>query len=71
MSLFEINYADEDNQNMQIDYNLEWPLQIVLVRIQDGMARGFVKINNPQYWVDDPSYFNQNIISQVNNFLSM
>ena len=63
LSSFEINYGEDNN------YNLEWPLQIVLVRIQDGMARGYIKINNPQFWVDDPSYFTQNITSKINNFL--
>ena len=69
-SYFEINYADPGEFNFQIEYNLTQPLSVVLVRINDGMARGYYKIDNPQDWVADPSYFTQNLTSQINNFFN-
>lgn len=69
-SYFEINYADPGEYNFQIEYNLTQPLSVVLVRINDGMARGYYKIDNPQDWVADPSYFEQNLTSQINNFFN-
>lgn len=69
-SYFEINYADPGEYNFQIEYDLTQPLSVVLVRINDGMARGYYKIDNPQYWVADPSYFTQNLTSQINNFFN-
>lgn len=68
-SLFEINYTDEGEYGMQESYDLSGPLAIVLVRINDGMSRGYYKINNPQYWVNDPFYFKQRLLEEINNFL--
>lgn len=70
-NIFEINYDDNDEFGMRLSYDLNQPLSVVLVRIQDGMSRGYVKIDNPQYFVNDPNYFNQNLITQINNFLNM
>jgi len=69
-SYFEIDYGDEDEFGMQISYNLDQPLSIVLVHISDGMSRGYYKIDNPQYWVQNPQYFKQRLLSQINNFLN-
>jgi len=69
-SLFEINYEDNDEFYMRISYELNQPLSIVLVRIQDGESRGYYKIDNPQYFVNDPVFFNERLISQINNFLN-
>jgi hypothetical protein len=68
-SYFEINYQDEGNNVLQNDYQLNQPLSIVLLRINDGMARGYYKIENPQNWIDDPFYFTENITTAINNFL--
>lgn len=70
-NLFEINYSNEDEYGMQESYDLSQPLSVVLVRIQDGMSRGYIKIDNPQYFVEDPSYFKQSLVSQINNFINM
>jgi len=69
-NLFEINYTDEDEYGMQESYNLSQPLSVVLVRINDGMSRGYYKIENPQFWVNDPYYFKQRLLSEINNFLN-
>ena len=69
-NLFEINYTDEGEYGMQESYNLSQPLSLVLVRINDGMSRGYYKIDNPQFWIDDPFYFKQRLLSEINNFLN-
>lgn len=69
-SYFEIDYTDEDEFGMQMSYNLNQPLSVVLVHISDGMSRGYYKIDNPQYWVQNPQYFKQRLLSQINNFLN-
>ena len=68
-NLFEINYTDEDEYGMEESYDLSGPLSVVLVRIQDGQSRGYYKIDNPQYWVNDPYYFRQRLLEEINNFL--
>lgn len=69
MNIFEIDYATDDEFNMRIAYELSQPLSIVVVRINDGMSRGYYKIDNPQDMTDDPFYFNENITERINNFL--
>ncbi|MBR1601725.1 MAG: hypothetical protein IJ677_09160 [Alphaproteobacteria bacterium] len=69
-NLFEINYTDEDEYGMQESYNLSQPLSVVLVRINDGISRGYYKIENPQFFVNDPFYFKQRLLSEINNFLN-
>lgn len=69
LSLFEINYQTIGEFQFQIDYNLDQPLSVVLVRIEDGIARGYYKIDNPQIWVNNPQYFSEYMKSSINNFL--
>ena len=69
MNIFEIDYSQPDEFDMRIDYNLSQPLSLVVVRINDGMSRGFYKIDNPQQWIDNPFYFKNQIITYINNFL--
>lgn len=66
---FEINYAAEDNSGFRFDYQLNQPLSVVLVRINDGLSRGYYKIDNPQQWVDDSWYFEKYLTTAINNFL--
>lgn len=67
-SLFEINYADDFP--MKVAYDLSQPLSIVVVLINDGLSRGYYKIDNPQNWVYDPFYMQETITTQINNFLN-
>lgn len=69
MNIFEIDYSSDDEFNMRIAYELSQPLSIVVVRINDGLSRGYYKIDNPQDMIDDPFYFNENITERINNFL--
>jgi len=68
-SYFEINYQEEGEFPMRLAYNLQGPLEIVLVRIDDGMSRGFYKLNNMEYWVNSPLYFKEKFMTAVNDFL--
>ena len=67
---FEINYANDDAYQFSIDYDLMTPLSIVLVKINDGMARGYLKIDNPQFWAADPQFFEQQLTTKINNFFN-
>ena len=67
-SLFEIDYADDPD--MKTAYDLSQPLSIVVVRINDGLARGYYKIENPQNWLSDPFLMQQEITTQINEFLN-
>lgn len=69
LNIFEIDYSKTDEYNMRVDYNLTQPLSLVVVRINDGLSRGFWRIDNPQNWVEDPFYFNEKISNMINNFL--
>ena len=71
IQFFEIDYALEDEFQLKLTYDLTQPLSIVVVRIRDGMAQGFYKIDNPQFWMNDPYYFREKIINGINNFLNM
>lgn len=68
-SFFEINYEQQGEFDFQLDYQLDQALSIVLVRINDGMSRGFYKLDNPQVWLDNPLYFEETVTNAVNNFL--
>lgn len=68
-SYFEINYQEEGEFPMVLAYNLQEPLTVVLVRVSDGISRGFTKLDNMQYWVNDPLYFEEKLTGAVENFL--
>ena len=69
-SYFEINYANDDAYQFSIDYDLMTPLSIVLVKINDGMARGYLKMDHPQFWAADPQFFEQQLTTKINNFFN-
>ncbi len=69
LSYFEINYQETGEYIFTIAYQLEYPLTVVLVKINDGMSRGFYKINNPQQWLADMQFFDEQIITAINNYL--
>ena len=69
-SYFEIDYSTEEAYQFRIDYDLMSPLAVVLVKINDGMARGYYKIDNPQFWSVDPNFFAQQLTTKINNFFN-
>lgn len=68
-SYFEINYQETGEFAFTTAYFLDQPLSVVLVRINDGMSRGYYKINNPQQWLSDKLFFTEQITTAINNFL--
>ena len=69
LSYFEINYQETGEYIFSIAYQLEQPLTLVLVKINDGMSRGFYKIDNPQQWLADMQFFDEQIMTAINNYL--
>lgn len=68
-SYFEINYQETGEFTFTTAYFLDQPLSVVLVRINDGMSRGYYKIDNPQQWLSDKLFFTEQITTAINNFL--
>ncbi len=68
-SYFEINYQEQGEFAFTNAYFLDQPLSVVLVRINDGMSRGYYKIDNPQQWWGDKLFFEEHITTLINNFL--
>lgn len=69
-ALFEIDYTQDNGENFQQIYDLTQPLSVVLVHIHDGQAWGYEKINNLINWVNQPQYFKQMLMNEINNFLA-
>ena len=69
LSYIEINYQETGEYIFSIAYQLEQPLTLVLVKINDGMSRGFYKIDNPQQWLADMQFFDEQIMTAINNYL--
>ncbi len=70
-NIFEINYMADADYNYRLDYDLTQPLSVVLVRMRSGQALGYYKIDNPQRLLYNDFDFEENILSQINNFLAM
>ncbi len=71
LNIFEIDYSKRSEFDMRLAYNLSQPLSLVVVRINDGLSQGYYKIDNPQYWINDPFYFDEKITNAINGFLLM
>ncbi len=69
LSYFEINYEEQGEFVFTTAYMLNQPLSVVLVRINDGMSRGYYKIDNPQQWLNNPTYMVEELTTAINNFL--
>lgn len=67
--LQQINYQTDTEYNYQQTYNLSQPLEIVLVKNQDGENLGYRKLENLQNQSDDPVSFEDNFINDVNSYL--
>ncbi len=68
-NLFLINYQN-DNETDFIDmYGLSEPLEVVLVRVDDGSAFGYRKLTNLQNMISDPVSMEDYFVQQVDNFL--
>lgn len=70
-NVFEINYMADYTYDYRLDFDLTQPLTVILVRVRNGQAESYYKIDNPQEWLNNPIDFEQNMLMQINNFLSM
>lgn len=66
--IFEIDYTEDTGINFQQIYNLTQPISVVLVRVQNGMAWGYVKIDNLYEYADDLQQLEEIFIERANNF---
>ena len=71
-NVFEINYMVDDEYDYRLDFDLTQPLSVILVRVRNGQALGYYKIDNPQQWLyENTITFEQNMLMQINNFLAL
>ena len=68
-SLFMINYQDDNEYGFVTAYNLARPLEVVLVRIEDGSAFGYQKIENLQNQTSDNVSFDEYVRYRIDSFL--
>ena len=69
-SLFLINYQNDDEYNFIETYDLNQPLEIVLVDVADGQSIGYKKLENLQNQISDPVSFSENLQYQINSFFN-
>ena len=67
-NLYIINYQDDENYNFIQNYNLSQPLEVVLQQVVDGKMTNFIKLENLQTQISDPTSFFDNLTYQINNF---
>lgn len=68
-NLFVINYQNDDEYNFIQTYNLNQPLEVVMVQVEDGQRLGYKKLENLQDDISDPETFSRDLRYQINSFL--
>ena len=68
-SMFVINYEEDNEYNFAQAYNLNAPLAIVLVKVEDGNAVGYQKISNPQNMLSMGEDYVLYLKQQIDNYL--
>ncbi len=68
-NMFLINYQNDNENNFIETYQLSNPLEVVMVRINDGAAFGYKKIENLQNMTSDPVSFNDYLSNQIIDYL--
>lgn len=68
-NMFLINYQNDQENNFIELYNLNQPLEVVLVQVNDGAPFGYRKLDNLQNMVSDPVSFAEYFSQEVTNFL--
>ena len=64
-----INYEQDREYNYIQAYQLSKPIEIVLVKVQDGEQTGYKKLYNLQFQYDDPMSFKETFVNDVNSYL--
>lgn len=68
-NLYVIDYGNDQEYNFIQTYQLSQPLEVVMVRVDDGATFGFKKLENLNYQTSDPLSFADNLKFQINSFL--
>lgn len=68
-ALFVIDYENDDEYDFINAYNLNAPLSIVLVKIDQGQTLGYQKIVNPQNLINSSTDYTQYLTERIDNFL--
>lgn len=68
-NLYIINYEEDQDYNFIQTYQLSKPLEVVLVRVDDGAEFGFRKLENLNYQISDPISFADNLKFQIDSYL--
>jgi hypothetical protein len=68
-SMFVINYAEDNEYDFAQAYNLNSPLAIVLVKIDNGNVLGYKKISNPQNMIQLGEDYILYLRQQIDNYL--
>ncbi|MBR2034385.1 MAG: hypothetical protein IKA03_06930 [Alphaproteobacteria bacterium] len=68
-NMFMINYQNDSEDDFISTYSLSEPLEVVLVRMDDGAAFGYRKLENIQDMTSDPVSLEDYFVNQVNEFL--
>ena len=68
-NMFLINYQNDDENNFINTYRLSQPLEVVLVRVDDGATFGYKKLENLQNMITDPTSFAEYFNNAVTDFL--
>lgn len=68
--LFVIDYGNDDEYNFIQTYNLSQPLEVVLVRVDDGATFGYKKLEGLNYQTSDPQSFSDDLKFQIQSFLA-
>ncbi len=68
-SFFMIDYQDDYEYNFIETYNLSRPLEVVMVKIEDGNALGYEKIEDLQNKISDKVSFDNFVRYRINSFL--
>ena len=65
---FMIDYQNDEEYDFISRYQLSQPLEVVLLRIQDGAVFGYQKIENLQNMTSDTVSFKNYVTEQINSF---
>ena len=68
-NLFVIDYGNDQEYNFIQTYQLNQPLEVVMVKIDDDAQFGFKKLENLNYQTSDPVSFADNLKFQIDSFL--
>ena len=68
-SFFMIDYQNDEEYNFVETYQLSRPLEVVLVKIDDGASFGYQKIEDLQNMISDKISFDEFVRYKIDNFL--